>query len=59
MMSTSKRELVAANANLIVLVAAVNARFKTHFSGQQFFYLCIRYFPADGLIPEQEQLILC
>lgn len=50
-MPTWKREL-AANANLGVLVAGVNARFKTHFSAQQFFYLLIRYFPADCLIPE-------
>jgi len=32
-----KRELVAANANLVVLVAAVNTRFKTHFMACQFF----------------------
>lgn len=56
-MPTWKSELVAANANLVVLVAAVNARFKTHFSAQQFFYLHIRYFPADCLIPEQ--LLAC
>lgn len=58
MMPSWKRESVAANANQVVLVAAENFRFKTHFSEQKFFYLHIKYFPADCLIPEQGQIIL-
>lgn len=55
-MPTWKRESVAANANQVVLVAAENFRFKTHFSEQKFFYLHIKYFPADCLILSRDRL---